>query len=203
MLTLHGARNRCSPSQPWCTTSAARLSLSACLPAPRQGVCTLAWCTACARHVYVCTACVHGMCTACARHVCAACAATAWVCSIPPLTHNSCWDDGNPHRRIEAGCPPFSPPTPSPPSSPPHSDRQRRLGSNTSNGHYSRGKVHTACACMCACACACVACGMCMHVQHVCICALRVHVQCAVVCAYTCTYTQTHLSSCEWDMSEI
>ena len=175
MLTLHGARNRCSPSQPWCTTSAARLSLSACLPAPRQGVCTLAWCTACA------------------RHVCTACAATAWVCSIPPLTHNSCWDDGNPHRRIEAGCPPFSPPTPSPPSSPPHSDRQRRLGSNTSNGHYSRGKVHTACACMCACACACVACGMCMHVQHVCICALRVHVQCAVVCAYTCTYTQTHL----------
>jgi hypothetical protein len=146
-----------------------------------------------ARHVYVCTACVHGMCTACARHVCTACAATAWVCSIPPLTHNSCWDDGNPHRRIEAGCPPFSPPTPSPPSSPPHSDRQRRLGSNTSNGHYSRGKVHTACACMCACACACVACGMCMHVQHVCICALRVHVQCAVVCAYTCTYTQTHL----------
>ena len=175
MLTLHGECNRCSPSRLWCITSAARPSSSACLPAclPSQGMCT-----AC-RHVHVhvhgmCKGCsrythgmhVHGMCTACARHV-----QCVGICSTPPLSDNSCWDDGNPIRAgylrdhgreaVYAGCPPFSPPLPSPPPSPPHSDRQRRLrsdggdnqrgrlASNTSSGHYSGGKVHIACACAC------------------------------------------------------
>ena len=128
-----------------------------------QRMCTVHARHACARHV-------HGMCTACARHE-----QCVGICSTPPLSDNSCWDDGNPIRAgylrdhgreaVYAGCPPFSPPLPSPPPSPPHSDRQRRLrsdggdnqrgrlASNTSSGHYSGGKVHIACACACACAC--------------------------------------------------
>ena len=79
-----------------------------------------------------------------------------FVVGVPTGNTKGCWDDGNPWRRIQDGCPPFSPPSPGPPSSPPHSDRQRRLRSdgnqperptsNTSNGHYSRGQAAAAAA---------------------------------------------------------